>query len=97
MVHGDCVSVGCYAMTDEGIEEIYTLLTAALTGGQDFIRVHAFPFPMTDDNMQNYTAHKDFAFWQNLQDGWDWFETYNRPPNVNVVAKKYVFEMDKAR
>ena len=23
MVHGDCVSIGCYAMTDEGIEEIY--------------------------------------------------------------------------
>ncbi len=25
MIHGNCVSVGCYAMTDAGIEEIYTL------------------------------------------------------------------------
>jgi len=41
MVHGDCVSIGCYAMTDAGIEEIYTLVAAALKGGQPFVRVHA--------------------------------------------------------
>ena len=23
MIHGDCVSVGCYAMTDSGIDEIF--------------------------------------------------------------------------
>src|SRR6266516_5598597 len=34
MVHGDCVSVGCYAMTNEWIEEIYTMTDAALRGGQ---------------------------------------------------------------
>ena len=25
MIHGDCLSIGCYAMTDEQIEEIYSL------------------------------------------------------------------------
>ena len=29
MVHGNCVSVGCFAMTDSGIEQIYTLCDAA--------------------------------------------------------------------
>ncbi|WHI53155.1 L,D-transpeptidase family protein [Microbulbifer sp. MLAF003] len=33
MVHGDCVSIGCYAMTDTNINEIYTLATEALKGG----------------------------------------------------------------
>ncbi|SVD61889.1 uncharacterized protein METZ01_LOCUS414743, partial [marine metagenome] len=47
MVHGNCVSIGCYAMTDAGIEEIYSLCDAALTNGQRFFRVHAFPFRMT--------------------------------------------------
>ena len=29
MVHGNCVSIGCYAMGDAAIEEIYTLVAAA--------------------------------------------------------------------
>ena len=94
MVHGDCVSIGCYAMTDVGIEEIYTLVQSALGGGQHFIRVHSFPFPMTDENMQAYKSHKDAAFWQNIKQGWDWFETHRRPPNVKVEDRRYLFNTD---
>ena len=43
MVHGNCVSIGCYAMTDPLINEIYSLASAALRNGQPFFRVHAFP------------------------------------------------------
>ena len=56
MVHGDCVSIGCYAMTNDGIEEIYALADAALRNGQPFFRVHVFPFHMTDENLE---AHRD--------------------------------------
>ena len=34
MVHGDCTSSGCYAMTDGVIEEIFSLAREALVGGQ---------------------------------------------------------------
>jgi len=34
MIHGDCASVGCYAMTDEQITEIYSLAREAFFGGQ---------------------------------------------------------------
>jgi len=44
MVHGNCVSAGCYAMTDEKIEKIYALVEGALEHGQKYIDVHAFPF-----------------------------------------------------
>ena len=91
MVHGDCVSIGCYAMTDEGIEEIYTLLAAALKGGQPFIRVHVFPFPMTEENMTAHKNNTNIEFWENLKTGWDWFEDNRRPPNVNVAQKRYIF------
>ncbi len=37
MVHGSCVSIGCYAMTDKGIEEIFTLADASLRNGQAFL------------------------------------------------------------
>ena len=51
MIHGDCVSVGCYAMTDSGIEEIYLITEAALNGGQTNVPVHAFPFRMTSKRL----------------------------------------------
>jgi murein L,D-transpeptidase YafK len=39
MVHGDCSSSGCYAMTDEQIQEIYTLGRDAFLGGQKSFQV----------------------------------------------------------
>ncbi|MGY8691128.1 MAG: L,D-transpeptidase family protein, partial [Verrucomicrobiales bacterium] len=44
MVHGSFVSIGCFAVTDPRIEEIYTLADAALRNGQPLFRVHCFPF-----------------------------------------------------
>ncbi len=92
MVHGDCVSIGCYAMTDAGIETIYGVVQAALERGQPGVRVHIFPFPMTDENVAQLGDHPDAAFWRNLQQGWAWFETHGRPPNVEVADKRYTFE-----
>jgi len=95
MVHGDCVSIGCYAMTDEGIEEIYTLMGAALKGGQPFVRVHIFPFPMTDKNLKAQADNENIKFWENLKTGWDWFEEKSRPPNVNAANKRYIFSQTR--
>ena len=94
MVHGDCVSIGCYAMTDEGIEEIYTLVHTALQNGQPFIRVHAFPFRMTQENMQKKSSSQWYRFWQNLKQGYDWFERQGRPPNVEHDNGRYLFDAD---
>jgi murein L,D-transpeptidase YafK len=91
MVHGDCVSIGCYAMTDDGIEEIYALMSAAFDGGQPFIRVHVFPFPMTRDNLRRFETNPNIDFWHNLKAGWDWFEDHKRPPNVTTAEKLYRF------
>jgi len=63
MVHGDCVSIGCYAMTDDGIEEIYKDVEAAFAGGQVFIRVHIFPFAMTDENLAKQSENPNHGFW----------------------------------
>ncbi|WP_444901508.1 murein L,D-transpeptidase family protein [Microbulbifer sp. SSSA007] len=91
MVHGDCVSIGCYAMTDTNINEIYTLATEALKGGQPFFRVHAFPFKLTDENLDKYRDHRWYEFWRNLQGGYKYFLVHGRPPNVEVEQGKYVF------
>ena len=91
MVHGECVSIGCYAMTNDGIEEIYEDVEAAFAGGQSFIRVHIFPFEMTAENLTQMRSSHNFPFWRNLKQGWDWFERDKRPPNVTVSDRAYVF------
>ena len=94
MVHGDCVSVGCFAMTDRAMEEIYTLAVTALKNGQKFFRVHIFPFKMTEKNMKTHRGSKWMAFWQNLKAGYDWFADQGHiPPNVVVRRGRYFFEV----
>ena len=94
MVHGGNVSIGCFAMTDAKIEEIYGLAEAALGNGQRFFRVHCFPFRMSEDNMKRHHGSKWYAFWQNLKEGYDFFEETKRPPNVVVRNNRYSFEME---
>lgn len=92
MVHGSCVSIGCYAMTDPAIEEIYLLSEGALNAGQPYFRVHIFPFRMTDANMERHQRAAWYAFWRNLKEGYDAFSASHIPPNVIVKNKRYVFE-----
>ena len=92
MVHGSNVSVGCLAMTDEKIEEIYTLCQAALDNGQPFFRVHIFPFRMTPERMAEAAGSPHLPFWENLKTGYDLFGENMIPPDVSVRDKAYVFE-----
>jgi murein L,D-transpeptidase YafK len=91
MVHGNCVSIGCYAMTDSGIEQIWALADAALRGGQGFFRVHVFPFRMSEENMDKHKESAWHAFWLNLKQGYDLFETTGWPPDTTVSEQVYVF------
>jgi murein L,D-transpeptidase YafK len=92
MVHGSNVSIGCLAMTDPKIEEIYTLCQGALDGGQPFFRIHIFPFRMTDQRMQEASDDPWLPFWKNLKTGYDLFEENRIPSNVGVKDKEYTFE-----
>lgn len=91
MVHGDCSSAGCYAMTDEQIAEIYALGRESFAGGQKSFQVQALPFRMTPLNMAKYRNHPSMPFWRNLKEGADAFEVTLREPKVNVCNRRYVF------
>lgn len=82
MVHGDCVSIGCYAMTDAGIEEIWTLIQAAFEGGQREVPVHIFPFEMSAANLMAHSGDPELPFWRELSAIWMAFEGSARPPTV---------------
>ncbi len=91
MIHGKCVSIGCFAMTDKNIAEIYALAHEAFVKGQPFIRVHIFPFHMEEQQLNSYRKHKWISFWQNLSEGYRYFEQHHIPPNVTVKQGIYQF------
>ncbi|WP_051631200.1 L,D-transpeptidase family protein [Afifella pfennigii] len=91
MVHGACSSRGCYSMTDETIQEIYTLARLSFQGGQRSFQVHAFPFRMTPQNLAKYRRNENYAFWKRLKEGYDLFELTRAEPKFAVCAKQYVF------
>ncbi|HSP48972.1 MAG TPA: murein L,D-transpeptidase family protein, partial [Pseudolabrys sp.] len=82
MVHGDCSSRGCYAMTDEQIQEIYALARESFFGGQKDFQLEAFPFRMTALNMAKHRNNPNFAFWKMIKEGYDHFEATHQEPKV---------------
>lgn len=89
MVHGSCVSIGCFAMTDPVIEEVWTLMQAAFANGQAVVDVHIFPFPMTEANLRARTSDPNTEFWQSLAPAWSQFEETAQVPRVKVAGKAY--------
>ena len=94
MVHGDCSSRGCYAMTDEQIQEIYALAREAFFGGQKEFQLQAYPFRMTALNMAKHRNNPNMAFWKMLKQGYDDFEVTHLEPKVEVCEKRYVFDAE---
>lgn len=89
MVHGNCVSSGCYAMTDPVITELWTFITAAFRKGQKRFHVHAYPFRMTNINMMIHSDNRWSSFWEQLKQGYDMFEKSKIPPRVHICNKQY--------
>lgn len=92
MVHGSTGSIGCLPMTDPYIEEIYTLVAAALEGGkQRSVQLQMFPFRMEAENMSLHQENEHFLFWENLKKGYDFFQSHKSVPRVSTEKKKYTF------
>jgi murein L,D-transpeptidase YafK len=91
MVHGACTSAGCFAMTDDGISEIYAIARDAFAGGQRAFQFHSFPFRMTAENMARHRSDPNIEFWRQLKEGSDRFEATGEEPAVKVVEGRYAF------
>jgi murein L,D-transpeptidase YafK len=94
MVHGGCSSIGCYAITDRSVDEVYALVEAALGNGQDAIDVHVFPFMLTETALAAEGANAWQPFWRNLKQGFDLFESAGLPPKVAACRGEYRFGND---
>jgi murein L,D-transpeptidase YafK len=91
MVHGNCASAGCFAMTDPGIEEIYGLMAAAFAHGQRSIAVDALPFPLSATSLAMHSHDAAIGFWRQLAKGQAEFARLGAPPAVFVCNRRYAF------
>ena len=95
-IHGDCVTIGCVPLTDDKIKELYILAVEAKNNGQNSIPVHIFPA-----NLKRFTYSQMIpgyrtelkAFWDNLREGYMYFEKNKQIPKIHVNSNgSYVFD-----
>lgn len=90
MIHGECKSVGCYAMTNTYMDEIYRYVEAAFAGGQPKVEISIYPFRLTDKNLQRHRNSDYVKFWRELKPGYDYFVKHRQPPIVSGENGQYV-------
>jgi murein L,D-transpeptidase YafK len=95
MIHGDCRSAGCFAMTDEQVSEIYSLARDSFEGGRPSFQIQAYPFRMTPANLARHRNSPNLAFWKMLKIGNDHFEATHLEPKVDVCNRVYVFDAQR--
>jgi len=88
-LHGNCASIGCLPITDDGIKEVYWLAVQVRNLGRQHLPIHIFPARLTDDGLKALaTTHPKqpalIAFWSNLKQGHDLFEKTHRLPIIKT-------------
>lgn len=87
-IHGNRKSIGCLAMTDPVIEELYILcLDSAKQGSK--VKVHIFPARMTDDWMKDFPSNEleTTKLWRELSPIYQAFERTWVIPKVSIDKK----------
>jgi murein L,D-transpeptidase YafK len=89
MVHGDCVSIGCIAIENGPIEELYVMALDARARMGRNVPIHIFPRRLDAEGLAMleklpHATESLVAFWRNLAPGWRLFEETRRPPRVSV-------------
>ncbi|CDG22171.1 putative L,D-transpeptidase YafK [Xenorhabdus poinarii G6] len=94
MIHGECKSIGCYAMTNRYMDEIYQYAESAFQHGQHEIKINIYPFRMTPQNMMRHRNNNNYLFWRQLQPAYAYFIQNSIPATVNVIDGQYVVNVE---
>jgi murein L,D-transpeptidase YafK len=88
-LHGGCKTLGCIAVEDDQIKEIYWIAVEARAVGQRRIPIHIFPARLDHEELTRLTAtfssnRRLLQFWENLRPGYEFFERTRVPPTMQV-------------
>lgn len=89
MIHGDCVTIGCIPITNDGIMELYTIARKTKEKSGVAPEVHLFPFDMTATTESEWPAlaggdEETVIFWRNLKPGFEYFAREKKLPRLTV-------------
>jgi murein L,D-transpeptidase YafK len=101
MVHGNCVSIGCIAIEDGPIEELYILTLDSRAKMGRNVPIHIFPRRLDAAGLAElrklpHATEALLAFWRGLEPGWRFFEETQRPPRVSVDPKTGAYHVRSA-
>ena len=77
MIHGSCASIGCMAVQDERVEELWTM-ASAFQVGERRVHVHVYPARDIAALLRDPERAAHHRFWENLKEGLDRFEKDHR-------------------
>jgi murein L,D-transpeptidase YafK len=88
-IHGDCVSIGCIAIEDGPIEELYLMALDTRARTKRNAPIHIFPRRLDDAGLAELgkgrpTEDPLMAFWRSLRPAYTQFEETRRIPSTSV-------------
>ena len=89
-IHGGCETVGCVPIENRNIEELYWVAARATAAGQQLIPLHIFPSRLDEQGLRwlqdTFNPSSELlAFWQNLAEGYRFFERTQTVPWITVA------------
>jgi len=89
-IHGSCVTIGCFPITDDKIKELYLFCVEAKNNGQVEIPVTIYPAKLTDKQYASLTnKYKADTgktnLWADLKKAYDSFNTTKALPKVKFL------------
>jgi murein L,D-transpeptidase YafK len=87
-IHGDCVSVGCVAIGDKYIEELFSICLKT----KNTIPVHIYPIRFNNTTSSKTLLYYNYSYDNknldsNLKKGFYFFEECKYPPNIVVDSQ----------
>jgi murein L,D-transpeptidase YafK len=101
-VHGDCVSIGCIAIEDEPIKELYIMVLDTRAKTKRDVPIHIFPRRLDTEGLRALEKGRPdtdplVAFWRSLQPAYTFFEETRHLPVTSVDTRTGTYVVKPAR
>ena len=98
MVHGDCVSIGCIAIENAPIEQVFLSVLASHRAGHQQVPIHIFPTRFDAAGRERLAPPRAEdpdrdRLWQELEAVYEAFEVERRVPEVSIDPKSGRYEV----
>jgi murein L,D-transpeptidase YafK len=89
-IHGECISSGCIAITNDKIKELFVYCIEAYNSGQKQIDMTIFPSMLSDETYSaltyRYNKYNDkISLWSDLKKSYDLFNNSKIPPLIKFL------------